>query len=117
VAALETSLTGILLEGMEKRFTRHRVIGDFFRKGLRDMGLSQIPASDDLAANTLSAPYYPEGINGADFLKKVNEAGIILAGGLLPDIKSRYFRIGHMGSVNRADAVATIDAIAQTLGQ
>lgn len=111
IAALEVSLDGILKEGMDKRFARHRVIGQLFRDGLRDLGLGMIPLRDEVAANTLSAPYYPEGCDGPAFLSRVNDNGIILAGGLLPEIKGRYFRIGHMGSVNRADTVATLDAI------
>ena len=115
VEALNVSLGLILKEGMESRFARHRETGRFFRSELESMGLKQIPVSEEVAANTLSAPYFPTGINGSEFLRKVNDLGIILAGGLLPEIKGTYFRIGHMGSVNRADSVATIDAIRQAL--
>jgi len=111
IAALEVSLAGILREGMEHRFERHRNIGRMFRDGLKSLGLEMIPVREEVSANTLSAPYFPAGTDGPAFLSKVNEYGIILAGGLLPEIKSRYFRIGHMGSVNRADTAATLDAI------
>jgi alanine-glyoxylate transaminase/serine-glyoxylate transaminase/serine-pyruvate transaminase len=115
VAALEVSLTGILREGMGQRFERHRMIGRMFREGLKSLGLEMIPKQEEISANTLSAPFFPAGVEGPAFLRKVNEYGIILAGGLLPEIKTRYFRIGHMGSVNRADTVATLDAIRSAL--
>ncbi|GGW72901.1 hypothetical protein DFQ11_1081 [Winogradskyella epiphytica] len=45
----------------------------------------------------------------------MSQGGIILAGGLLPDLKNSYFRIGHMGSVNKSDLLATIGAIESAL--
>jgi len=47
----------------------------------------------------------------------VNEAGAILAGGLYPSIKTKYFRIGHMGAVTASDVLATIGAVEKGLTQ
>ena len=44
-------------------------------------------------------------------LAHIKEAGVILAGGLHPEIKARYFRIGHMGAVSASDILATVGAI------
>ena len=44
-------------------------------------------------------------------LGQIKEAGAILAGGLLPDIKAQYFRIGHMGAVTSSDILSTVGAI------
>ena len=38
-------------------------------------------------------------------------AGAILAGGLHPEIKAEYFRIGHMGPTKLGDLLATIGAL------
>ena len=111
IIALEISLKIILKEGMENRFRRHLLAGKAFRSAIKALGLNMIPVNENVSANTLSAPYYPEGIKGGDLLKGISKAGIIVAGGLLSDIKTRYFRIGHMGSVNRCDLLATIGAI------
>ncbi len=115
VMALEKSLEIILAEGMEARFARHQLMAKAFRKALKAMGLKSIPINDEVSAATLSAPYYPKGIIGGQFLAQVNNEGVILAGGLLPEIKNDYFRIGHMGSINRADTLATIGAIEAAL--
>jgi alanine-glyoxylate transaminase/serine-glyoxylate transaminase/serine-pyruvate transaminase len=40
---------------------------------------------------------------------------VTLAGGLLPAIRSEYFRIGHMGAVTPGDVLATISAIESAL--
>jgi alanine-glyoxylate transaminase/serine-glyoxylate transaminase/serine-pyruvate transaminase len=115
VQALEKSLELILKEGMQARFERHQKMAQAFRAGLTAMGLKSIPLHDELSASTLSAPYFPEGIVGGEFLGQVNREGVILAGGLLPEIKAEYFRIGHMGSINKADTLATIGAIETAL--
>ncbi len=115
VVALETSLKIILKEGMENRFQRHRKIAKAFRSAISAMGLKMIPVSEEVAANTLSAPYYPEGVEGGSLLPEITKAGIIMAGGLLPDIKAKYFRIGHMGSVNQSDILGSVAAIESAL--
>lgn len=115
VCALHTSLKQLLDEGMEKRIARHRIIGKACRNGLKAMGLRQVPLKDENSASTLSAPYYPDGMTAKDILPKIKEAGIILAGGLLPEIKDQYFRIGHMGSSKAGDILATIGAIEKGL--
>ena len=50
-------------------------------------------------------------MTGPDLLPKVKAAGAILAGGLYPEIKATYFRIGHMGATKPGDLLATIGAL------
>lgn len=111
ICALHVSLEQILEQGLETRFSRHKKIGDACQSAVNALGLNQVPTDPGHAASTLTAPYYPGSIPGAKFLSRVKEAGIILAGGLHPEIKTTYFRIGHMGSVNTGDLLATIGAI------
>jgi alanine-glyoxylate transaminase/serine-glyoxylate transaminase/serine-pyruvate transaminase len=115
IMALEVSLEKIKKEGLEKRFERHRLAGQAFRAAIGALGLKMIPVSEKASANTLSAPYYPEGVVGAELLKNISSEGVIVAGGLLPEIKGSYFRAGHMGAVNRSDLLATIGAIEKGL--
>jgi alanine-glyoxylate transaminase/serine-glyoxylate transaminase/serine-pyruvate transaminase len=74
-----------------------------------------VPLQPEYAAHTLTAPRYPVGVNGQEFLAKVLQAGVTLAGGLLPSIRGEYFRIGHMGAVTLGDVLATISAIETAL--
>jgi len=115
VNGLEVSLRLILKEGMEVRFRRHRERAVAFREAMKDLGLKMIPVSDEVSANTLSAPFYPEGIRGGDFMKAIASSEVILAGGLLPGIKDNYFRVGHMGSVTGGDILTTVAAISGAL--
>ncbi|MFC2108527.1 pyridoxal-phosphate-dependent aminotransferase family protein [Candidatus Bipolaricaulota bacterium] len=111
VAALNVSLGQILDERMDARIQRHKRMGDACRAACDALGLGMVPTSVTHAANTLSAPRYPEGITGSDFLPAVRRAGVILAGGLHPDIRAQYFRIGHMGASRSGDLLAAIGAI------
>ncbi|MBE0695974.1 MAG: alanine--glyoxylate aminotransferase family protein [Anaerolineaceae bacterium] len=115
VFALNVSLGQILDEGMDARVTRHERLGNVVKAGISALGLGQVPIKADYAAHTMTAPRFPQGINGPDFLAKVGNAGVILAGGLHPAIRSEYFRIGHMGSVKLADVVGTLAAIEEGL--
>lgn len=114
--ALNVSLGQILEEGMEARFARHRSLASAFRAAMRALGLAQVPVREDLAAATLTAPCYPEGV-GASLLSHISSAGVIVAGGLHPQIKDRYFRVGHMGAVTPSDILTTVGAIEQGLAR
>ena len=111
IVALETSLKIIVKEGMEARVNRHRNLAEAFRSALESIRLKFLPESEEICANTLTAVYYPKGINAADLLSKLSKEGVIVAGGLLPELKASYFRIGHMGSVSSSDLLAVLGAL------
>ena len=112
--ALNVSLGQILEEGMEVRFERHRRLSQAMKAAVRAMGLEQVPRRPEIGAHTLTAPYFPEGIDRS-VLARIRAAGVIVAGGLHPAIKDRYFRIGHMGAVSPSDILTTVGAIERGL--
>ena len=114
--ALNVSLGQILDEGMEARFARHRWLSEAFKAAITALGMKQVPVSVDKTATTLTAPYFPDGVDRT-VLGHIKEAGVILAGGLHPAIKARYFRIGHMGAVSASDILTTVGAIEQGLAR
>jgi len=116
VWALNVSLGQILEEGMQARFARHARISRACKAAISALGLGQVPVRAEVAADTMTAPYYPEGVDGS-VLARITAAGVILAGGLHPEIKAHYFRIGHMGVVNDSDILATVAAIESGLTQ
>lgn len=114
VYALRESLRQIVAEGIDKRVARHKKLSDAFKAGVTAMGLKQIPTSMAHAAVTMTAPYFPENID-AKFIGKMRERGIVVAGGLHPAIREKYFRVGHMGSVSPADIFATLSSVESSL--
>lgn len=111
IFALNVSLGQILAEGMPQRFARHHRLGQACKAGIQALGLEQVPLTPAFAANTMTAPRFPLGMKGADFLAAAAQAGVVLAGGLHPAIRSEYFRIGHMGSVSMGDILAVLSAV------
>jgi alanine-glyoxylate transaminase/serine-glyoxylate transaminase/serine-pyruvate transaminase len=114
--ALPIALDEILEQGMEARFSLHERGGRAFRAAWASMGLTLLPKNEALAANTLSALYYPDGV-GPDLVAAVKERGVVVAGGLHPDLKPKYFRVGHMGVVltRRDDLHRTVRAVGEAL--
>lgn len=96
IIALEKSLEIILKEGLDQRFERHQKVGKAMRSALKALSLKLISKNEEISANTLSAAFYPTQMDAATFLKTINEQGVVLAGGLLPNWKDKYFRIGHI---------------------
>lgn len=115
IFALNVSLGQILAEGLDARFARHKQISRAAKAGIAALGLGQVPVSAEAAANTMTAPRFPQGVNGPDFLARVGKAGVTLAGGLHPAIRAEYFRIGHMGAANLGDILAVMGAIETAL--
>jgi alanine-glyoxylate transaminase/serine-glyoxylate transaminase/serine-pyruvate transaminase len=114
--ALNVSLGQILEEGMGARFARHRRLSEAVKAAIAALGMHQVPVSVDKTATTITAPYFPDGVDRT-VLAHIKEAGVILAGGLHPEIKARYFRIGHMGAVSSSDVLATVGAIESGLAK
>jgi alanine-glyoxylate transaminase/serine-glyoxylate transaminase/serine-pyruvate transaminase len=96
IMALGISLTQILEEGMDNRFLKHIQISNNFKQSLKTLGFTIVPSSNEHAAHTLTAIYYPPTISPQLFLKSMAEKGVVIAGGLHPQFASKYFRVGHM---------------------
>lgn len=114
--ALNVSLGQILDEGMDARFARHQRLSEALKAAVTALGMKHVPVKPDKTSTTLTAPYYPDGVDRT-VLGHIKEAGVILAGGLHPAIKAQYFRIGHMGVVSASDILATVGAIEKGLSQ
>ena len=113
ITALNVSLASVLNEGIERRIKRHEIIAESFRTAIRELGLEMMPKES--YANTLSVQYLPENVKQSDFLADAERYGAVFAGGLIPEIKEKYFRIGHMGSVSSSEVMISIGAIERAL--
>ncbi len=115
IYALHEALKQVLAEGMERRFLRHSIISRAVKASIETLGLECIPVSHEVSAQTLTAPYYPTQVKGDEFLAKVREEGVVLAGGLLRELRDRYFRVAHMGTMGSSDILAVVGAIEKGL--
>lgn len=115
VWALKESVRLIEEEGLENRFLRHQKHARALQKALESLGF-KILAKPENRAVTLSNIIYPEGIVDQDFRAKMEQEGVIVAGGLGP-YAGRMFRFGHMGNITTDDIVRVLTAIERTLFQ
>lgn len=115
ISALSVSLAHILAEGMPARVARHKHLAEALRHGLDALGLTYLPKSPALRAHTMSAVYYPAG-KGPELVGAIAARGVTVAGGLLADLRQRYFRIGHMANFSASDIISTVAAVELALG-
>jgi len=103
----------ILEEGLAPRFERHARTAEALRSGLAALGFGFFTESD-FQAETLSVVLYPEGIEDKAFRALYAENGVVVAGGLA-ETAGRVFRLGHMGSLSRGQAMFALEALEKTL--
>lgn len=109
IYALGQACKLILKEGLEARFIRHRKLAEAFREAMKALGLRLVP-EPGFEADTVTATYYPQGVEDSAFRQEVERNGVIIARGFGP-LEGKIFRVGHMGQVTAADLMATIGAI------
>lgn len=113
IYALNEALNQIFSEGIEKRFERHRVLGEAFRRSMEALGFKLV-AEKGYEADTVTALYYPEGIDDARFRELVAERNILISPGFGP-LRGKTFRVGHMGNISVNELIAVVSAIEYTL--
>lgn len=116
VRTLEVGLDEIVTAGIDAAVARHRQVGEAMRRAWAALGLRTVPERPELAANTLSALWLPDGVD-ATFPARVAAHGVTIAGGLHPQIRTRYFRVGHLGWVTTQPALLarTVRAVGSAL--
>lgn len=115
IVGLHRSLELIFEEGLENRFKRHEVLSKAFRGGMQGLGLKILPKDEKTSASTVTAVYLPEKVELGEFRREMLERNVVVAGGLFPSIKSKYFRVGHMGPINANDIISVVAAIERSL--
>lgn len=116
IPALDVALADLLDEGMEAVFARHAQVGAYVRERFVAAGIRPVAQTP---ANTLTAGYLPEGVDGPAALGALKERGFVLAGGLHPLLKQTTFRLGHMGTVirDRSRVERVVDAVIEVMGR
>jgi len=114
VVGLDTALSLIRAEGLEKLFRRHVVLGRATRAAVKGMGLELFSPDDDLCSS-VTAVRVPGGIDDGKLRTLTRDKyGVQLAGGQGP-IKGKIFRIGHCGYYNYTDIIVAITALELSL--
>ncbi len=95
IMALQAGLAEMTEEGVEQVVARHARTAQSMRAAWTALELELLGPSE-FAANTLSAIRYPAGVDST-LPSLIGNHGVVVAGGLHPECKAKYFRVGHMG--------------------
>jgi pyridoxamine---pyruvate transaminase len=97
VYALESVLSQVLEEGLERYTARHAAVARAARAGVRGMGLRLWAARDEIAGAGVTGVYVPEGITADQLIDTMRgRYGLMISGGV-GELKGKLFRLGHMG--------------------
>ena len=102
--------------GVDARVRRHAHVACAMQGAWEALGLEHLCETPRARGYTMSALRYPKDV-GPELVPKIAERGVIVAGGLYPDLKSTYFRVGHMGwCTTQPDILrATVEAVGGAL--
>lgn len=100
----------VLDEGLEAVIARHERAARAIRAGVKALGLSLWPVTEEIAANCVTAVRIPPGIDGARLLALIRERyGVMLSAGY-GELIEKVIRLGHMGP--NASAMRPVVAVA-----
>lgn len=97
IYALESALTEVLEEGVERCAARHQTIARACRAGVKALGLKLWPAREEIAGPAATGVALPEGIEDKKLRGHMRERyGVMISGGY-GDLAGKLIRLGHMG--------------------
>jgi len=115
--AMDKAFELIRAEGLEGVFTRHEAIANYTRQRVKGLGLSLVPVDESRAPNTVTAVWWPEGVDGKAISKRAREEfGIVLGGGQ-GKLEGKIFRVGHLGWVQQHEVAEALDVVEKLLGE
>lgn len=101
-------------EGIDNVLARHKKLQTLTALGVEALGLEFFVKNSEDRGSTLTSVIAPEGIDGQEIHKLMQEEGVTIAGGQA-DYKGKIFRIGHLGDVNELDVIVTFSALEKVL--
>ena len=105
-------------EGRENVFARHKFNRDLLRTAARSLGLKLL-ADDTCASPAVTAIFPPEGVDGEEVRKLMREDFSVEVAPGQSELKSKIFRIGHLGYVDSLDLIgawAAVEVLFKRLG-
>ena len=109
---LQEALTMLVHEeGLDAVFARHRRLAEGVRAAVRAWGLPFVCESPTAYSNSITAVRLPEDVDGNALTTHAHDRHGLSLGGGLGELRGRIFRIGHLGSLNELEVLATIGGI------
>jgi len=112
--ALETALSKIAKEGIDKRVSKHRIAADAYYSAFEAMGLQPF-VEERFRSNVVISVKYPAGIDDAKFRSVMEKSYNIIITGGFGELKGKIFRIGNMGIIEKSRVLPTVAAVGYSL--
>lgn len=109
--ALEESLTMIFEEGLETLTQRHRKLASACRVACETWGLENQCLNQKEYSDSTTALIIPEGYNADELRSAILKEYNLSLGSGLGKLKSKVFRIGHLGDFNELMLMATLSGV------
>ncbi len=103
-------------EGLPNVFARHQRLAEGVRRAVRAWGLSTVCEEPAEYSHSLTAVYPPDGTDADAVVHSAVERLNLSLGVGLGRLKSRAFRIGHLGALNELEVIATVAGVEMALG-
>jgi alanine-glyoxylate transaminase/serine-glyoxylate transaminase/serine-pyruvate transaminase len=108
---LREALAMLFEEGLEHVFARHQRLASGVRAAVGAWGLDILCRDAREYSNTLTAVVMPDGFDSETVIEKARHHFDLALGVGLSRIKGRVFRIGHLGSLNELEVLATVGGV------
>lgn len=113
IIGLQHVLRSLREEGLDKIFSRHALLANATREGIKGFGLELFPKSSH--SDAVTAIKAPEGFDGQQIYKRLRERYGITAAGGQDHLKGKIFRISHMGYCDKFDVITAIAGVEMVL--
>jgi alanine-glyoxylate transaminase/serine-glyoxylate transaminase/serine-pyruvate transaminase len=114
---LRTALDMLFEEGMEHVLARHRRLAEATRAAVSAWGLRVLCEDVSAQSNSLTAVVTPPGRDANDVVRLARERFDLALGVGLGQLSGGVFRVGHLGSLNELELIATIAGVEASLEQ
>ncbi|MDD5433825.1 MAG: alanine--glyoxylate aminotransferase family protein [Nitrospira sp.] len=113
IIGLQEVLRTLREEGLQNIFSRHSLLANATREGIKGFGLEIFPKSSP--SDAVTAVTAPEGFDGQQIYKKLRERYGITAAGGQDHLKGKIFRLSHMGYCDKFDVITAIAGVEMVL--
>jgi alanine-glyoxylate transaminase / serine-glyoxylate transaminase / serine-pyruvate transaminase len=112
---LREALAMLEEEGLPNVYARHARLGEACRRAVRGMGLELLCRDPEAYSNTVSTVLMPDGFDGREYIAHASKTLDMSLGAGLGDLQGKAFRIGHLGSLNELELLASLAGVEMTL--
>ena len=113
IIGLRQALQMLKEEGIENVISRHALLAEATRQAMKGLNLELFA---ERPSNSVTAVEVPSGIDGADFVKRLRDKGVSIAGGQAK-LKGKIFRMAHMGYMDKFDILQMVSAVEVELSE